>query len=100
MQVRNAEAQEQLWKATAAETQRNLPGLTGVAKGGDDLVHESLQDLSCCAGGVGDNGLPHVHSRLSHGVAHICSGHKQQGQHLQFISTLVMHDLSTPRSAS
>ena len=56
---------------------------TWVAKGGDDLVHESLQNFACGARCVGDDGLPYMHSCLTHSVPHIGSGHEQQSQHLQ-----------------
>lgn len=62
--------------------------LTEVSKGGDDLLHQGLQDLASCLGCVGHNGLPHMDSCLAHSVANISSGHEQQCQHLDTITII------------
>jgi hypothetical protein len=62
--------------------------LTEVSKGGDDLLHQGLQDLASCLWRVGHNGLPHMNSCLAHSVPNISSGHEQQCQHLGIITII------------
>lgn len=63
--------------------------LTCVTQGGDDLVHQGLQDLSCRPWRVGHNGFPDVHSCLAHSVANICPSHEQQSQYLDQASIVL-----------
>ena len=76
------------YQPSSGRTWQQRSVLTEVTQGGDDLLHEGLQDLASRLWCIGDDGLPHMNSCLAHSVANISSGHEQQCQHLGTITTI------------